>query len=307
LERIADKAKSLVFFIYNYRYTGGKRMSMEREFKGVWVPKEIYLHEGLTPTDKFLLVEIDSLSKNGECFASNEHFSKFLGITKKHVSKLISKFVNMGLITVDLKYKENTKEVEKRIITPIRIEAPTPPHRSTYPHRIEAPTPIRIEEEDINTVINNTINNTNNKVLNNKLMESEFEDLWKMYPRKQGKKKALQNYIKARKNKVEYETIENGLKNYIKYVKSNNVEEQFIKHGSTWFGNECWNEEYNLQAPKLIQGKRHGFLGLYLNELDKEKNIIDQEPIGGNHFEQRGNSQIISNYPNVFSQPLQEF
>ena len=282
-------------------------MSIEREFKGVWIPREIYLHEGLTPMDKFLLVEIDSLSKNGECFASNEHFSKFLGISKSHVSRLISKLVKLGLIKVDLKYKENTKAVEKRVITPIRIDAHTPTHKSVYPLRIDAHTPIRIDAQDINTVITNTNINTLNKGLNNKSIEKEFADLWRQYPRKMGKKKAEQSYIKARKNNTEYETIENGLKNYIKYVKSNNVEEQFIKHGSTWFGNECWNEEYNPETPKLIQGQRHGFLGLYLNELDKERTIIDQEPLGGKHFEERGNNQIASHYPNVISQSLQEF
>ena len=57
-------------------------MTTEREFLGVWIPKEIYLHKELTPTEKLLLVKSQALLKMAYAFASNEHFSSFLGISK---------------------------------------------------------------------------------------------------------------------------------------------------------------------------------------------------------------------------------
>ena len=93
-------------------------MTTEREFLGVWIPKEIYLHKELTPTEKLLLAEITSFAKNGVCFASNEHFSSFLGISKDRVSKTDYKLRGKDLITVEIIYKEGTKEVEKRLINP---------------------------------------------------------------------------------------------------------------------------------------------------------------------------------------------
>lgn len=284
---------------------------MERDFKGVWIPKDIYLHEGLTPTDKFLLVEIDSLSKNGECFASNEHFSKFLGVSKKHVSRLISKLVQMKLINVDLIYKKGTKEVEKRVITPIRIEADTPPHaggdphrmEGDTPHRTEAETPHRIHAEDINTLsfintsFNNTTINTPNKSINkntSKELEEEFEHLWNRYPKKQGKKQAKKAFLKARKENVSLEKINSGLNGYINYIQAQNIEPQYIKHGSTWFNGECWEEEYNVIQ---FRQQRKGFLGL-LDELEERGNVIDYP---------RGNNQNFEFVSNMLPESLQDF
>lgn len=73
----------------------------------------------------------------------------------------------------------------------------------------------------------------------------EFETLWKMYPRKLGKPKALKSYTKARKNGVTFEQVKEGIENYLEQIKAKNTETEFIKHGSTWFGNECWNDEYD--------------------------------------------------------------
>ena len=74
-----------------------------RDFKGVWIPKEIYLLEGLSWTEKILLVEIDSLDNSGGCYASNEYFAKFLGKSSNQISVSIAKLKKLGLI-VDLSF-----------------------------------------------------------------------------------------------------------------------------------------------------------------------------------------------------------
>lgn len=74
---------------------------------------------------------------------------------------------------------------------------------------------------------------------------SEFEALWKLYPRKFGKDKAFAYYQKARKSGVTYETVEQGIKSYCNYIIAAKVKKEFIKHGSTWFNNSCWNDDYD--------------------------------------------------------------
>lgn len=81
-------------------------------------------------------------------------------------------------------------------------------------------------------------------VLNNSQIESEFEDIWKLYPRKIGKSKAKEKYIQARKSGTTKEQIENGVKSYVKYIETNDVEEEYIKHGSTFFNQQSWLDEY---------------------------------------------------------------
>lgn len=63
---------------------------MDRDFKGVWIPKEIWLNTDLTITEKVLLVEIDSLDKGHGCFKSNAKIGEFLGTTESAVAKMIS-------------------------------------------------------------------------------------------------------------------------------------------------------------------------------------------------------------------------
>lgn len=74
--------------------------------------------------------------------------------------------------------------------------------------------------------------------------DSEFEELWKSYPKKQGKANARKAYFKARKNGTQKAAIEAGLINYNHYVEINRIDPRFIKQGSTWFTQECWNDEY---------------------------------------------------------------
>ena len=53
-----------------------------RDFKGIWIPREIWLAEDLSHIEKLYLAEIDSLD-NGKkgCFASNAYFSRFFKMT----------------------------------------------------------------------------------------------------------------------------------------------------------------------------------------------------------------------------------
>ena len=86
----------------------------------------------------------------------------------------------------------------------------------------------------------------NDKSLTPKQLESEFETLWNLYPRKNSKKDALRHYIASRKRGTEYNDVLNGLYAFLDYIKVNKIENQYIKHGSTWFNQECWNDDYSL-------------------------------------------------------------
>ena len=90
---------------------------MNRDFRGIWIPKEIWLSKDLSTNEKILLAEIDSLGGSSDgCFASNQYFSDFFDLSKDRISRLVSGLKNKGYITVELIYKEGTCEVDKRII-----------------------------------------------------------------------------------------------------------------------------------------------------------------------------------------------
>ena len=87
----------------------------QRQFKGIWIPKEIWLNKDLTFQEKIILVEIDSYD-DGQvgCYASNKHFVKNFGITSSRVSQIIQNLQNKGYIKITYKY--NGKEIERRYL-----------------------------------------------------------------------------------------------------------------------------------------------------------------------------------------------
>lgn len=98
---------------------------------------------------------------------------------------------------------------------------------------------------------NININNKDNKI-NKKELESEFTELWNEYPRKQGKENALKAYIKARTGGIDKSIILNGIKAYKAFLKANKTDSKYIKQGSTWFNQHCWEDDYNIgQAAKV--------------------------------------------------------
>ncbi len=94
-------------------------ISENRDFKGVWIYKNLYLSREYTPNEKFLLLEIYSLSKgkNKQCYANNRHFADFIGVKENTIQKAILKLEKNGHIRREYTYKNGTREIASRIIT----------------------------------------------------------------------------------------------------------------------------------------------------------------------------------------------
>ena len=98
--------------------------------------------------------------------------------------------------------------------------------------------------------------NTNKETTNNKVKttkdiidqwNNEFEEVWNEYPKKQGKTNAQKAFLKARKDGVGKDTILNGLRAYKAFLEANKTDFKYIKQGSTWFNQQCWNDDYTVQ------------------------------------------------------------
>lgn len=90
-------------------------MAEIRDFKGVWIPKEVWLDTRLNALDKVILTEIDSLD-NGErgCYASNRHLAEFCQCSENKVSTTISKLKKLGYIYVQ-SFDGRTRELRSRL------------------------------------------------------------------------------------------------------------------------------------------------------------------------------------------------
>lgn len=100
---------------------------------------------------------------------------------------------------------------------------------------------------------------------NNKLkqddFQSEFEELWKLYPRKKGKsaisKKAMKELQKAG-----FETVKRAIENYKEEIRKNRTEERYILHGSTFF-NGRWRD-YIADESEVTANDPYANIGLTL-------------------------------------------
>ena len=226
---------------------------MERAFKGVWIPAEIWLNKELSIQEKVILTEIDSLDNDDGCFASNKHFMDFMKLKERRIKELIKGLVDKGFITSRIIYKQNSKEIEKRVL---KIKRPPYPKKTICGSSEEKCT--RVVQESARGVVqnnskggaencpdNNTINNTNNNIYipQKDILQENFKKIWEEYPRKRGRAKAFEFYkqwIKGRNiaginKKLTNEQIENAVRKYKTECKNNRTEEQYIKHGDTFF------------------------------------------------------------------------
>lgn len=121
---------------------------MNRDFKGVWIVKEVWLDTNLTWMEKLFLVEIDSLDNEEGCFATNKYFAEFFQLSQSRVSEIINSLVTKGYITTFLLYEG--KQVKQRTLTmTIPIRKIDEGIRNTEEGYSE-------KTKDNNTILNNT-------------------------------------------------------------------------------------------------------------------------------------------------------
>ncbi len=90
----------------------------------------------------------------------------------------------------------------------------------------------------------NPIQSNTNPNPNTNMYDSEFEEAWKLYPRKEGSKAdAKRDYINARKEGISKETILNGVLKASEYYKTID-NPKYIPMGSTWFHQRRWENDY---------------------------------------------------------------
>lgn len=85
-------------------------ITQERDFKGVWIPREIWLSTKLSMLEKIILTEIDSLASENGCRENNAYFAQFCQCSESKVSETITKLIKLNYIYIEF---EQNKRVLK--------------------------------------------------------------------------------------------------------------------------------------------------------------------------------------------------
>lgn len=107
------------------------------------------------------------------------------------------------------------------------------------------------------------------KSLPKKQLEEEFDKAWELYPRKKGKEKARKYFERDRNDGIDFEKILHGVKCYAAEVEKEKIEEEFIKHGSTWFNGKYWADYEGLKLEDFSKQKSNG-------EKDTEPKVVKE-------------------------------
>lgn len=72
----------------------------------------------------------------------------------------------------------------------------------------------------------------------------QFEALWSIYPRKQGKKSAFESFKRAIRDGVTPDEIRTGIEAYCNYIRVTGTDAKYIKQGSTFFNQRAWADDW---------------------------------------------------------------
>lgn len=112
------------------------------------IPANVRYDKELTANAKLLYGEITALSNEaGYCWATNNYFAELYGVSKKSISVWINLLKDKGYITVKIKYKKGTKEIEQRYLYPME--------ENFYTYGRKLPYPMEEKVKENNTSINN--------------------------------------------------------------------------------------------------------------------------------------------------------
>lgn len=73
---------------------------MNRAFKGIWIPADLWLRKDLTIGEKMLYIEIESLDNDFGCIASNKKLGEVIQLIPTSVSRSLKVLEEKGLIRI---------------------------------------------------------------------------------------------------------------------------------------------------------------------------------------------------------------
>lgn len=165
---------------------GSKNMNESIDFKGVWIPKKVWLDTRLNALEKIILTEIDSLD-NGEkgCYASNEHLAEFCQCSKTKVSTAIKKLIDCGYIYVQ-NFDGRKRELKSRL--------------SNFERQNIKNCKADIQNLKESNTDNNTVNNTNNTLSKKerKSKSKSYDEQIAEYTQSEDLQNALKAFLQMR-------------------------------------------------------------------------------------------------------------
>ena len=89
---------------------------------------------------------------------------------------------------------------------------------------------------------------------------SDFDRLWDLYPRKEGKQAAFEAYKRAIHDGTPIQVIEDGIMRYKEHLRIKRTEPRFIKQGATFFRQRAWMDVFDDSPPREVVDRGMDFM-----------------------------------------------
>ena len=186
----------------------------------------------LKPLARLLFAEITALcNKEGYCWASNQYFADLYEVDKTTVSGWIGQLKTRGYLTVQLEYKEGSKQILNRYMK-INGEG--------IDEIINTPLQKDVDPIDQKTKVNTKTNTKTNITVNS---IGDFDSFWRFYPRKAGKEAARKAWLKLRPDEHIMKMIADNVKQRVDKGEWRKDNQSFILHASTYLNQKRWEDE----------------------------------------------------------------
>ena len=186
----------------------------------------------LKPLARLLFAEITALcNKEGYCWASNQYFADLYEVDKTTVSGWIGQLKTRGYLTVQLEYKEGSKQILNRYMK-INGEG--------IDEIINTPLQKDVDPIDQKTKVNTKTNTKTNITVNS---IGDFDSFWRFYPRKAGKEAARKAWLKLRPDMHIMQMILDNVKERVEKGEWRKDNQSFILHASTYLNQKRWEDE----------------------------------------------------------------
>ena len=193
----------------------------------------------LKPLARLLFAEITALcNKEGYCWASNQYFADLYEVDKTTVSGWIGQLKTRGYLTVQLEYKEGSKQILNRYMK-INGEG--------IDEIINTPLQKDVDPIDQKTKVNTKTNTKTNITVNS---IGDFDSFWRFYPRKAGKEAARKAWLKLRPDEHIMKMIADNVKQRVDKGEWRKDNQSFILHASTYLNQKRWEDEVLDQQPQ---------------------------------------------------------
>lgn len=184
------------------------------------IPAIVRYDNELKANEKLLYGEISALAqKDGTCWANNGYFAKLYDVSNETISRWLKHLKDKGYITLEIVYKNGTKEIEKRLIG-IDQKINTPCQNNQYPI-----------DENVNTPIDENVKENNTSIEQYKINKKEIK-----------KKKFIPPTLEEVETYVKDNELNVNAKDFVDYFEATNWVDAKGQKVISWKGKiRTWN------------------------------------------------------------------